>query len=178
MRQLSASMILLFSSLLMAQDVGHRQKAPSTQEIRAATKEAEYAFRRFDELVSDLDYSLLAVGIRERVRGMVPKEQEEIAGARKVIADFERSPDSTLAADLLMIYGAVDSIDGFVPILSSTPNTDDVAKATATVAQAERISHASLAIEKGKNNVFAVFAQQVLADELELGKCRLRRPPK
>jgi hypothetical protein len=143
-------------------------------------QEAQYASRRFNDLMLSFDYDLLDPNLRERERRFAERAHDLIVTDQKLASQIEHSPPPVLAGDLFQLYGGAETVnDSLSQLLNNLDaNVTTIARSAAILAQRHQIGNALDAARKSQHAVDDVLSRQILAEDFEVMSCRVKHSSK
>jgi len=155
---------------------------PTKQGVTDALKDAEYALRRFEDVVLRVDVNRWKVDddLRGKKRETVRLLRSEVEDTRKLISRIERSQESVSGLDLLIIEGILVNCETTLSELSNITisfqdaDTTDMAKASERSELALDLARASGTATESDTKLVHILMQQIAAEEEELAKCRVK----
>jgi hypothetical protein len=175
--RIAVLIVLLFPLSVQAQVT-----YPTKRAILDALKDAEYAFRRFDEVTARVDFDRWKVpdDLRQTESKALDVTRAEVENAEKTLSRIERSEESVSGVDLLAVYQALGSSVGELADLGyNTLNfqdrgSPDLVKASEASGFGEELARVSGTTLVTQAKLFLVLRQQIAAEEQELAPCRTK----
>jgi hypothetical protein len=175
--RIAVLIVLLFPPSVQAQ-----VSYPTKRAIMDALKDAEYAFRRFDEVTGRVDFDRWKVpdDLRQTESKALDVTRAEVENAEKTLSRIERSEESLSGVELLAVYQALGSSVGELADLGyNTLNfqdqgSPDIAKASEASGFGEELARVSGTTLVTQAKLFLVLRQQIAAEEQELAPCRTK----
>jgi hypothetical protein len=169
--------MLLFPLCIQAQ-VGY----PAKQAVTGALKDADYAFRRFEEVTPRVDFDRwnLEDSLRAQSRERLRLLSGVVKDARKTVSRIESSDASVSGLDLLYVYQILVRSESELDELSTNtlnfqqPASPDIVSAAKASELALDLQRASATVLNSETRLLPVLTSQIAAAEHELARCRTK----
>jgi len=175
-----AALIMLVFPLSVQAQVDY----PTRDALMEAFKDADFAFRRFEEAAAQvkLDRYQLPEETREDAIKVLRNTRAEVAKAKRIVSRLERSqePFTFTSVALLTVYDALGSSGHELYYLAEfalrwqDKSLPEMAQALRAGDLSQELERASGTVLLSQTNFHAVLLQQLIAEEFELGRCRTK----
>jgi hypothetical protein len=173
-----AVLIVLFFPLLVQAQVSY----PTKRAVMDTFKDAEYAFRRFDDVAGRVDFDRWKVpdDLRQTESKALGVARAEVKDAENALSNIERSEESVSGVDLLTVYQALDSSAAELAELSNDilnfqdHDSPDIVKASEVSGFSAELVRACATATETQGKLGVVLRQQIAAEEQELARCRTK----
>ncbi|MBZ5647470.1 MAG: hypothetical protein LAN37_09635 [Acidobacteriia bacterium] len=152
--------------------------------VSEALKDAEYAFRRFDEVSARVDFSRWSVprDLRTTEVQALKAIQTEVQNAEAILADIQTRGAFVTSGELLDVMDALSEASLELSDLSSNTlnfqdqDSRDIAKTSQANALGEELARAGATAHKAEGKLYIVLKERLAEEQLKLLSCDLKKP--
>ena len=155
--------MITFSSAGLAQN-----QAPSLSQIQAALDDADYSFRRYEEITDQINFNNWqeTYSLVEATRQSLGAARTAIRSTRPILSNLKAS-QAPSASELFQVYNLLVSIESSAGILGRDVANFEKNFSVAT----DLINLGTRIIQEGHPNLQAIFEKRLMGQERELGLC-------